>query len=230
MTHFQTDATIAGGQSCGVLVSDEGAVVGVSGLILSEAGFGLVASAEDVQRRIDALTAGGDRTRSSFRFLSPVGSILPTIGNLISDGLTLAHEWDTRGYVIHEPASTTIDIEVESDADVSFFVLDSVGNSIANVDSGVTGIERAWVTTAIDGPTYLVITPDSVGANRVNVSVSHWFDRIPDDDRLSLDVGSPSTGSLDFPIDFDPYIIDLDEGDVIEVTADSMTAARWKAR
>ena len=60
MTYFQTDASIAGGQGGGVLVSDEGEVVGVSGSILSEAGFGLLASAEDVQPHMDALTAGGD--------------------------------------------------------------------------------------------------------------------------------------------------------------------------
>jgi len=222
MTYFQTEEAIAGGQSGGVLVSDQGEVIGVSGLKLSEAGFRLVASAEDIQLRIDALTSGGDRTRSGLRFLSPVARFLPTKGNLISDSFTLAHAWDGRAYVFHEPAGTTIDIEVESDADVSFFVLDSVGNGIAKVDSGITGIERAAVTTAIDGPTFLVITQNSMKPNRGIVSVSHGFDRIPDDDGLSLNVGFTITGSIDFPFDFDSYILHLDEGDVIEVIVDSM--------
>jgi len=222
LTYFQTDAAISGGQSGGVLVSGEGEVVGVSGFMLGESGFSLAASAEDIQPRIDALIAGGDRTRSGLRFLSPVGRFLPTMGDLTSDGLTLAHEWDGRAYVIQEPASTTIDIEVDSDADISFFVLDSVGNGLAKVDSGITGIERASVTTAIDGPTFLIITQNSAEPSRANVSVSHGFDRILDDDGRRLNVGSTITGSIDFPFDFDTYVIDLDEGDVIEVTAESM--------
>jgi len=222
MTYFQTDVAIAGGQSGGVLLSDDGKVIGISGLKLGEAGFGLVASVKDIQPRIDALISGGDRTRSGLRFLSSVGRFLPSKGNLISDGLTLEHAWDGRAYVFHEPAGTTIDIEVESDADVSFFVLDSIGNGIAKVDNGITGIERASITTAVDGPTFLVIAQKPMEPNDVNVSVSHGFDLIPDEVGHRLNAGSTVTGSIDFPFDFDTYIIDLDEGEVIEVTAESI--------
>lgn len=181
MTYFQIDVAIAGGQSGGVLISDDGEVIGVSGLKLGEEGFGLVASAKDIQHRIDALISGGDRSRSGLRFLSPFGRFLPSKGNLISDGLTLAHAWDGRAYVFHESTGTSIDIEVESDADVSFFVLDSVGNGIAKVDDGITGIERASVTTTVDGPTFLIIAQKPMEPNEVTVSASHGFDRIPDE-------------------------------------------------
>lgn len=222
MTYFQTDVAIAGGQSGGVLMSDDGEVIGVLGLKFGEAGFGLVASAKDIQLRIDALISGGDRSRSGLRFLSPVGHFLPSKRRLTSDGLTLDNAWDGRAYVFHEPTGTTIDIEVKSDADVSFFVLDSVGNGIAKVDHRITGIERSSVTTTVDGPTFLIIAQKPMDPNEVKVSASHGFDRIPDEVGQSLKVGSTITGSIDFPFDFDTYLINLDEGDVIEVTADSM--------
>lgn len=55
MTYFQTDATIAGGQSGGVLVSKTGEVIGISGFSFTEGDFGLVASAADVLPRLQKL-------------------------------------------------------------------------------------------------------------------------------------------------------------------------------
>ena len=60
MTYFQSDAAITGGQSGGVLISETGKVIGISGLSLSGAGFALVASAADVKRRVETLISGGD--------------------------------------------------------------------------------------------------------------------------------------------------------------------------
>ncbi len=59
ITYFQTDATIAGGQSGGALVSDTGAVVGISGSSIAEGKFALVASSADLLPRIRQLIAGG---------------------------------------------------------------------------------------------------------------------------------------------------------------------------
>ena len=39
ITYFQTDAAIAGGQSGGVLLSESGEVIGISGLRFSESGL-----------------------------------------------------------------------------------------------------------------------------------------------------------------------------------------------
>lgn len=59
LTYFQTDASIAGGQSGGALVSDDGAVIGISGSSIAEGKFALVASSADLLPRIRQLIAGG---------------------------------------------------------------------------------------------------------------------------------------------------------------------------
>ncbi len=59
ITYFQTDASIAGGQSGGALVSDTGAVIGISGSSIADGMFALVASSADLLPRIRQLIAGG---------------------------------------------------------------------------------------------------------------------------------------------------------------------------
>ena len=58
LTYLQSDARIIGGQSGGVLVSDRGQVIGVSGIEWGS--FAMVASAADLAPRITRLIAGED--------------------------------------------------------------------------------------------------------------------------------------------------------------------------
>ncbi len=59
ITYFQIDATITGGQSGGALVSETGAVIGISGFSIADGKFAMGASAADLLPRIRQLIAGG---------------------------------------------------------------------------------------------------------------------------------------------------------------------------
>ena len=141
MTYFQTDASIAGGQSGGVIVSEAGEVIGISGFSLSEAGFGLVASAADILPRLESLIAGEDVGELGAR-------AVPLEGGRLEHRITLRNRWDTRVYVINESPGTPIEITVEGRNDVGVFVWDMAGNVLLNQDTGVTGVEFGTILLA----------------------------------------------------------------------------------
>jgi cyclophilin family peptidyl-prolyl cis-trans isomerase len=216
MTYLQTDATIAGGQSGGVLVSKKADVIGISGFSFSEAGFGLVASAADVKVRVEGLIAGDDVDGLGDRGVSMRG------GRLEHD-FTLQGSWDVRTYVINEAAGTTVDIQVESGADGIFSLVDMAGNLVLFADDEFAGVEYGLAVIEVGGPHFLDIgqLSDAPGSFRVTSdrSLAPYVD--PDDGAI-VTAGRTAAGSIDFPGDFDYFEIDLEEGDVIDVALDSM--------
>ena len=69
LRYFQTDAASAGGQSGGVLVSAQGDVIGISGMLFAEA-FTLAASSADLTPHAERLAATGPS--------GPIRAILPS--------------------------------------------------------------------------------------------------------------------------------------------------------
>lgn len=97
ITYIQTDATIAGGQSGGVLVSSDGEVVGVSGFVFTEGDFALVASSADVAPIVSELIAGdtsGLRDRLVPASGQRLDSALATAD--LEYTIELANPWDSR--------------------------------------------------------------------------------------------------------------------------------------
>ncbi len=150
ITYFQTDATIGGGQSGGVMVTEYGDVIGISGMSFSEADFGLVASASDLVTRIEGLIAGEDVSGFGQRRI-------PTDGGLKShDFVNLAHEWDSQVYVLYEHEGTEIELEADSNsADVGMYVVDVGGYWVMYADDGFKGREVGSFTTEFDAPYFV---------------------------------------------------------------------------
>ena len=133
LTYLQSDATIIGGQSGGVLVSAAGQVIGISGLgwpgpTLMSPGlsFALVASTADLAPRIARLIAGEDPSGLGKRRWQ------------LKDGATqhtllLDNQRHARFFLVQEPAETEISIDLVGAGEFSAFASDSQGMMLGDV-------------------------------------------------------------------------------------------------
>jgi S1-C subfamily serine protease len=215
LTYFQTDAQVAGGQSGGVLVSEMGDVIGISGVAFTEVSFGLVASAADLLPRIDQLIAGDDITRLGDRGLG-------LDGGLLEHSFGLAGYWDARVYVIREPAGTELEVTVESENDAVLQVLDVYGNQVLSLDESATGFEGGSVRLDLETPYFVLVTQLMEGPGEFRIRSNRPLIAYSDtDDGRRLKLDNPLWGSLDFPGDVDYFVIDLEAGEAIYLQAAS---------
>jgi len=240
MTYFQTDAAVAGGQSGGVLVTEEAEVIGISGLSFTEAGFGLVASAADVQPRVERLIAGEDVAGLGDRRL-PLG------GEEGEHRSVLENKGQSRLYVINEPAGTNVSIYLESRGDTLGFVLNAVRGSVVDLlndpfsylldgaggDMGIVAGDVTSVRTRFDGPYFLIVArrqvfripvgPLSEGSVDFQVTSNRRLAPYDDvDDGVQVAVGHTVAANMDYSLDQDNFVIDLEEGDTIDIVVESI--------
>ena len=166
MTFLQTDTDITGAQSVGALVTGEGEVIGVSGVISSDGTFGLAVSAADALPRVERLIAGEDVAGLGDRSI-------PLEGGQFEHRVILSSDFEIFAYVLNEPVGTRVDIVLESSNDIGFLFFEVSGNPLMFADETFTGIESASGTTAVDAPHFLVFGQSSEGPGEVRVSSSH---------------------------------------------------------
>ncbi len=216
---IQSDTAIAGGQSGGALVSADGAVVGISGLSFSDANFALSIPIDTVAAAAAELSEGA----------SPDAFATAPIGRPTSTEATiqLRHGWDEETLVF-EGSDEPIEVVVSGGSEPFLTVIDGSGEVLYPGDEEVTpviGPNNSYTFTFDTfgfGPVYAYVT-DVAADRRLTVTANQPFTHLTDrDDARRVRPGDTIKASFGAPADYDWYTVELEAGQTIIVTADSL--------
>ncbi|MEN8114722.1 MAG: serine protease [Actinomycetota bacterium] len=213
-TFLQTDTTVTGGQSGGALVDEDGAVVGITNFSFLEE-FGLSGSLTDAAATIERMKAGED--------VGGLGDRLPPTGRG-SDvhRFSFDHVWQDHVFVFDAPLYSNVSFTVNSDEDLQLTLATIDGFEISIVDDTLDGQESIEELVTYLGPHILRVdnyTGSASGRLRSSEDLVEWPD--PDDGRR-LVRDTTISGNVDYPGDFDWYLVDLGKGQAVTIDVDSI--------
>ncbi|MEA3501174.1 MAG: serine protease [Actinomycetota bacterium] len=214
-TFLQSDATVVGGQSGGALVDEDGTVIGITNFSFLEE-FGLSGSLADAANKVERMRSGED--------IGGLGDRLPPLTRSGTDLLRVSFEnvWQDHVFVFESPLYSDVKFTATSDADVALIFATIDGLEIASVDDTVDGDEVVEELITYRGPHLLRIESFAGSADaqlRSSVDLVEWID--PDDGQ-ELARKTTITGNIDYPGDFDWYLVDLGKGQAITIDVDSI--------
>ena len=215
VTFFQTDAATVGGQSGGALASEKGEVIGITVFRYTDE-FGLVASIADVLPRVEKMVSGED--------VSDLGDRqMPKKGGKREHDLVLHNYWENRMFVLDEPKGTVVDIDVASQNDAYFSLVDVFGEALVVVDEGYSGQEFGSETTWLGTLHFVILGQLSETAADVQVRSNRRLVLYDDrDDGTVLSVGDSVLACLDYPGDVDYFTVRLEAGETVVIHVDSI--------
>jgi hypothetical protein len=213
-TFLQSDTTVVGGQSGGALVDETGTVIGLTNFSFLEE-FGLSGSLSDAVPKIEQMRAGED--------IAQLGDRLPPTGRGTDTWqLTFDNVWQDFVFVLEPPLYSTVSIEASSDADLSLTLNTIDGLEVGAADDTTGGVETIDELVTYRGQYLLrVESLGGIGDARLRSSVDlvQWKD--PDDGTV-LERDTTIVGNIDYPGDFDWYLVDLGRGQAITVDVDAI--------
>ncbi len=215
LTFVQTDASVAPGQSGGILVAKDGKVIGIVGYSLAQREYGVALTAEDAQKRVEAMLAGTLPDTARWVWTSSLkGRVIETV--------ELRHGWSEAALVMHASVNTTVHLTFKLGvfrSPVKYTVYDPSGRIKA--DGEISGSEASdQFTIGVNGPHYLLLIPATRKARSISVAVESNVSlvRHPEFTQGPLvKVGETRYGVIDFPDDVDIYRLVLSEGETVNV-------------
>lgn len=212
---FQVDATITGGQSGGVLVTQHGDVIGVSTFYYDQ--FGLAGSVADTIFRLNTMLGNPSDIKLDDRSFATGKGSEKQLGELINKG-------DVRRYVLMAPIDTTVNLHITGTNGLELNVLDILGSSVQN-STGKGNPQKHDLNFTVEYPIPYVVevlqSLDSAASFKLESSVPLVPYLDPDDNTL-LTIGDTHIGNLDISTDQDRYELQLKTGDTIDVRVDSL--------
>lgn len=219
LSYLQTDAKIAGGQSGGVLVDEQGQVVGISGNSFADQEFGLAMSVASAMDRVQRLLAGETLPGSEGR---PV-LVEDRIGREFFTTLNLNTVQDA--YWISKPVGTKVTVSASSSAGLLLVVRNVGGNLVTYSDEKSAGECTVSFTTEVDAPYWVYVYGKDAAESVVRVESNVAMVPVKDvDDMRRLKPEDSTIGYIDYPGDNDVYQIYLNEGQEITLRAESSAA------
>lgn len=234
LTFLQTDASIGGGQSGGALVDDGGQVVGVSGFSFAEE-FALALSGRDARRAIGHIRDGDTADYLPFPDTGSKTGAFDLVDLEATQVLTLhtgrrseevrlelppeaqpaVFASDLDGQEVYFRNQEAIDAAAEAGQDI-----EGAGDVDAPVEPGVFEFE-------VPADSYVVIlvstrVPEGAHMTFTSSVALGRYDDVDEND--PLEVGERVTGVID-PLETagDTYLLELEEGEEIEIFAGSAT-------
>jgi S1-C subfamily serine protease len=237
LTYFQSDAKIAGGQSGGVLVSEAGEVIGISGFSFANNEFALVASAADLAPLVERLKRDTERS-------------MLISSRLSTEKASQRHEYEFDREPLdqllvfelsEDETVTSSDPAEEKEKEIRFDLSFSGGGSVSVRVQSASGIRSGFASLQGTKDDKITFTPKEKGTYFVIVQRPENFDRDQDIGRLSIEstvtltpyreieegletlvIGDYVSGFLDYQGDRDLYKVYLKAGDVIYLKVESI--------
>jgi len=222
LTLLQVDATIRGGQSGGVLVSDLGEVVGISNRGNFAGNTGLINEISDLDEVIDDLKRGRNPDGIGNRILlSEFG------GSTSYSDLQIANPRDQRAFIIRPRAGASVSLSAfNGSVTLSMEVIEVNRGSTVFASESPYSRNPSTSFTASRGGVYLVTIENAeriIGEHSFDFVSSHTATpvQIDRDEGRRLSVGRSPIGNLDFPGDIDYFLLDLEAGRTVNICVDS---------
>jgi len=222
---LQVDATIAPGQSGGALVNGRGELVGISGIEFGEGEFGLAFASDPMWPRVDALLAAGPEPVSE----TTEFTLVDQVGPLRNFGFLL--EVDDSGmvdFVAEGNADMWIDVQTLSGITVSQLVESDDPFRLTGTDRRLYFDElaagREDVIATVDPGLYQVVVGSfNPELTDVEIQSANPLGRFADiEEGRALPVGELVEGNFDWERDSDKWILDLEDGQTVSITADGI--------
>lgn len=225
LAYVATDIPVSGGMSGGAVITASGDLIGFNEWSTDGGASSVGPSAIDVIDRFDAAAAGEDVDRLGQRY--PEVTTPPEN----SFNFSLADERDEGVFIVPPDATGHLTARLTSSQPVWFGVVRPGGSILGSKQADAASDLTLSFDLPGDGlPLYLIVDQLGGPAGNYALQTSVNVERFDDpDDRRVVAQNQLVWGQIDYPLDWDTYVVPLKKGERLSVTVDSLLVDMFAA-